>query len=221
MPTSIKFKKYLSAAKDVFEDQALFLQTIKEDTITHIRKCTINTVNISCIDGIIHTKTFLMVTVSKDTCLQIGDNIHLLALVIKCVSKSDNKNTLILCINWSPVFINNRLPAKDVHNFVIFSEIPFPPPVNTANQAGTTNNPAATPPAVDPNFVRLFEVNNDILCQQATMIQQLTPKAKTYSLNITPFVPLNFPTTILSLELSCLSHQLSNSTPASGFHHIS
>ena len=77
------------------------------------------------------------------------------------------------------------------YNFDIFSNTPFPPPVNPTDQ--TRTNTVTQPPAIDPNLLQLFNENRNMLQQQATMIQHLAPKAKTYSLNITPFVPMNYP----------------------------
>ena len=168
---SINFEKYLNNAKDAFEDQTLLPHTIQANIIDHIRKFVINTTNVSLIDNIIDNKTYLMVTIGKDTCLKLGDDICLLTCALNFVPKFDNKNTLILSINWFPVFVDNRQPTKDVYNFGIFGQIPFPPPV----QPGTNPPP---PPPVDPNIVHLFDANKNILHQQNTMIQQLAPKKK-------------------------------------------
>ena len=179
------FKKYLNNAQEAFADVALFLPTVQLDITNHIKHSAINTGDKDRIKHIMDTKTNLMADVAKDRRTRLKNNANTITRALNFLSKSETQNTLFIYINWSPVYIDNRQPARDIYDFVYFSDIPFPLPV-------VQNDNNVPPPLPDPNIVHLFTQSNDILHQQNVMIQQLAPKPKTHTSSIKPFVQLNF-----------------------------
>ena len=136
------------------------------------------------------TKTTLLVEIAKNRRVQLLDtNNTNLDKALNYVSKTEQPNALVLYINWSPFYIDERVKHKDIYDFAIFGATPFPPADPTKKAQTTTGT--QTP---DPTVLKLWQQNNEILKNTAEAIKNLTPKPKTPGTptSIDPFIPVNF-----------------------------
>ena len=187
-----EFVEYLNKTQDAFADVGQFVPTVLDNIIEHIENNAYNTTDKTRIAMLMKDKTQLLVEIAKGKRAHVtGSNLD---RALNYAPKTAQPNVLVFYINWSPFYIDERITTRNVFNFALFGEIPFP--LTDPNAPAPPPSTGTTP--TDPALVALFKQNNDILNKTADAIKHLAPKkvTKTPTTSITPFIPLNFSTGI-------------------------